>query len=94
MTNDNTADIKGFIEFLEKQRLDDGKTKVLNDSITPNMLYRYYYVYSKGKTIWVFEKSISKILISFGIFHKMQGALKFSQTHYNDFLKLMEGAGK
>lgn len=89
MTNDVTIDIKEFIEFLKLQKLDGGKTKLLESSLTGNMLFKYFCIYSKGKSIWTFEKSMLKTLISFRIFSRISSGFQFSQSNYEEFLKLM-----
>lgn len=91
MTDDITNEIKGFIEFLQKQKLDNGKTNLLTEKITLNMLFKNYFIYSKGKSIWVFEKSIFKTMYSFRIFAKdtSPGNFVFGATNYDEFLKCM-----
>jgi hypothetical protein len=90
--NNIPAEVIGFIEFLKKQTYNDN-TKVMKSTISPKQLYKYYFIYS-GKSFFVYEKGMWKILESFNIFTKNGGTLNFGENNYEEFKKLFSESVK
>jgi len=83
MTNDLHAEINSFVKFLKEKKDSDGKA--LTDGLTPEMLYRNYFLWC-GKSYHAFEKGLGKTMIALGIFKKNGMTYSLQKTIYEEYL--------